>query len=176
MSYFVKNLVRDEYEKKFDGVKEFVVVNMTGISGVDNNILRGELKKKGIRMTVVKNSLMRLALQKMEMDGACSIFESGPCTVAYGGDSVVDVAKELVGWAKKIKAMEFRGAFVDGVAMDSEGAKALSKMPSRTELQGQVAQLVLSPGSNLAGALLGPGGVIAGCVKSLIEKLEKDAA
>jgi large subunit ribosomal protein L10 len=176
MSYFVKSLVRDEYESKFDGVKEFVVVNMTGTSGVNNNMLRGELKKKGIHMTVVKNSLMRLALQKMEMGGACSVFESGPCTVAYGGDSVVDVAKELVVWAKKIKTMEFRGAFVDGVVMDGEGAKALSKMPSRAELQGQVAQLILSPGSNLAGALLGPGGVIAGCVKSLIENLEKDAA
>lgn len=177
MSYFVKSLVRDEYESKFDGVKEFVVLNMTGTRGVDNNILRGELKKKGIRMMVVKNSLMRLALQKLEMgEAACSVFDSGPCTVAYGGDSVVDVAKELVSWSKKIKTMEFRGAFVDGVAMDGEGAKALSKMPSRAELQGQVAQLILSPGSNLAGALLGPGGVIAGCVKTVIEKLEKDAA
>jgi large subunit ribosomal protein L10 len=176
MSYFVKSLVRDEYEKKFDGVREFVVVNMTGISGVDNNLLRGELKKKGIHMTVVRNSLMRLALQNLQMDGARPIFESGPCTVAYGGDSVVDVAKELVDWSKKIKAMEMRGAFVDGVVLDGEGVKALSKMPNRAELQGQLVQLVLSPGSNLAGALLGPGGVIASCVKSVIEKLEKDAA
>lgn len=176
MSYFVKSLVRSEYERKFGGVNEFVVVNMTGISGVDNNILRGELKKKGIRMTVVKNSLMRLALQNLEMDGARSIFESGPCTVVYGGDSIVDVAKELVSLAKKMKVIEFKGAFVDGVVMGSDGVKELSKMPSRAELQGQVAQLILTPGSNLAGALLGPGGVIAGCVKSLIKKLEKDAA
>lgn len=176
MSYFVKSLVRDEYQEKFDGVKEFVVVNMTGTSGVDNNILRGELMKKGIHMTVVKNSLMRLALRKLELDGACAVFESGPCTVAYGGDSVVDVAKELVDWSKKIKTMEFRGAFVDGVVLDGSSVKDLSKMPNRAELQGQIVQLTLSPGSNLAGALLGPGGVIAGCVKSVIEKLEKDAA
>ncbi|MEN8127369.1 MAG: 50S ribosomal protein L10 [Planctomycetota bacterium] len=176
MSYFVKSLVQGEYEKKFDGVSEFVVIDTTGISGVDNNILRGQLKEKGIRMTVVKNSLMCLALQKLEMDSAASIFAAGPCTVAYGGDSVVDVAKELVSQAKNIKAIEFKGAFVDGTAMDGAGVKALSKMPSRAELQGQVAQLVLTPGSNVAGALLGPGGVIAGCVKSLIEKLEKDAA
>lgn len=176
MSYLVKSLVRDEYTKKFDGVKEFVVVNMTGTSGVDNNILRGELKKKGIRMTVVKNSLMCLALRNLQMDGACSIFESGPCTVAYGGDSAVDVAKELVNWSKKIKTLEFRGAYVDGIALDGAGAKELSKMPNRAELQGQVAQLILSPGARVAGALLGPGGVIAGCVKSVIEKHEKEAA
>jgi large subunit ribosomal protein L10 len=175
MSYFVKNLVQNEYEKKFDGVSEFIVIDTTGISGIDNNVLRGELLKKGIRMTVVKNSLMRLAMANMEMDNAGSIFESGPCTVVYGGDSVVDVAKEVVDWAKKIKDIKPKGAFVDGTVMASEGVKDLSKMPTRIELQGQVVQLVKSPGANVAGALLGPGGVIAGCVKSLIEKLEEAA-
>ena len=175
MSYLVKNLVQNEYEALFDGVSEFVVLDLTGVSGVDNNILRGELKKKGIRMTVVKNSLMCMALQKMEMDAACGIFATGPCTVAYGGDGVVDIAKEVVDWAKKIKAITPKGAYVDGVLMDASGVKELSKMPTRVELQGQVVQLALTPGANIAGALVGPGGVIAGCVESLIEKLEEAA-
>ena len=175
MSYLVKNLVQNEYEKMFGDVSEFVVVNLTGVSGVDNNILRGELKKKGIHMTVVKNSLMCLALQKLGMDAACGIFAAGPCTVAYGGDSVVDVAKEVIDWAKKIKAITPKGAYVDGTLMAGDGVKELSKMPTRVELQGQVVQLALTPGTNVAGALVGPGGVIAGCIESVIEKLEEAA-
>lgn len=175
MSYFVKNLVQSEYEKKFDGVSEFIVLDTTGISGIDNNILRGELKSKGIHMAVVKNSLMRLALKKQGMEDACAIFESGPCTVAYGGDSVVDVAKEIIDWTQKIKAIKPKAAYVDGTLMPGEGVKDLSKMPSRAELQGQVVQIFNSPGANVAGALVGPGSVIAGCVQSLIEKLEEAA-
>jgi large subunit ribosomal protein L10 len=175
MSYLVKNLVQNEYEKMFGDISEFVVVDLTGVSGVDNNILRGELKKKGIHMTVVKNSLMCLALQKLGMDVACGVFAAGPCTVAYGGDSVVDVAKEVVGWAKKIKAITPKGAYVDGMLMAGDGVKELSKMPTRVELQGQVVQIALTPGANVAGALLGPGGVIAGCIESVIEKLEEAA-
>ena len=175
MSYLVKNLVQNEYEKIFNDISEFVVVDLTGVSGVDNNILRGELKKKGIHMTVVKNSLMCLALQKLGMDAACGVFAAGPCTVAYGGDSVVDVAKEVVDWAKKIKAITPKGAYVDGMLMTGDGVKELSKMPTRVELQGQVVQLALTPGANVAGALLGPGGVIAGCIESVIEKLEEAA-
>ena len=175
MSYLVKNLVQNEYEKIFNDISEFVVVDLTGVSGVDNNILRGELKKKGIHMTVVKNSLMCLALQKLGMDAACGVFAAGPCTVAYGGDSVVDVAKEVVDWAKKIKAITPKGAYVDGLLMAGDGVKELSKMPTRVELQGQVVQLALTPGANVAGALLGPGGVIAGCIESVIEKLEEAA-
>ncbi|MHC4231111.1 MAG: 50S ribosomal protein L10 [Planctomycetota bacterium] len=175
MSYLVKNLVQNEYEKMFGDVSEFVVVDLTGVSGVDNNILRGELKKKGIHMTVVKNSLMCLALQKLGMDAACGIFAAGPCTVAYGGDSVVDVAKEVIDWGKKIKAITPKGAYVDGTLMAGDGVKELSKMPTRVELQGQVVQLALTPGTNVAGALVGPGGVIAGCIESVIEKLEEAA-
>ncbi|MHC4834641.1 MAG: 50S ribosomal protein L10 [Planctomycetota bacterium] len=175
MSYFVKNLVQSEYENLFDGVSEFVVVDLTGVSGVDNNILRGELKKKGIHMTVVKNSLMCLALKKMGMEKASDIFAAGPCTMVYGGDSVVDVAKEIIDWAKKVKDISPKGAYVDGTLMSGDDVKALSKMPTRAELHGQVAQIALTPGSNIAGAIVGPGGVIAGCLESLIEKLEEAA-
>lgn len=175
MSYFVKNLVQSEYEKKFEGIDSFVVIDTTGIAGVDNNVMRGELKKKGIRMTVVKNSLMRRMLTDREMSSACDIFQTGPCTVAYGGDSVVDVAKEMVDWAKKLEPVKLKGAYVDGSLMIGDKVKDLAKMPTRSELQGQVVQLTLSPGSNLAGAIVGPGGMIAGCLKSLIEKLEEAA-
>ena len=137
--------------------------------------VRGVLKSKGIKISVVKNQMMRRALDTLDLAAAASLFAAGPCTVAYGGDSVVDVAKELADWAKKLDAVEIRGAFVDGKAVDASGAKSLAKMKSRAELQGDIVMLANSPGSNLAGAIAGPGGVIAGCIESLIEKLEEAA-
>ncbi len=175
MSYFVKGLVQNEYKSKFADMGEFVVIDTTGVGGVDNNVMRGELKAQGIRLAVVKNSLMCSALKDMEMAAAADLFASGPCTVVYGGDSVVDVAKAIFDWSKKLKSIRLKGAYVDGVAMDGEGAIALSKMPSRVELQGQIVQLVKSPGARLAGAIAGPAGRIAGCIKSLVEKLEEAA-
>jgi hypothetical protein len=43
------------------------------------------------------------------------------------------------------------------------------------ELQGEIVVLAASPGRNLAGAIAGPAGAIAGCIKSLVEKLEEAA-
>ena len=175
MSYVVKGFIQNEYTQRFADTTEFVVIDTTGIGGVDNNVIRGELKEKGIRLTVVKNTLMRTALKEMDRPTAGDLFHGGPCTIAYGGDSVVDVAKELVNWAKKFDAITLKGAFVDGTVVNGEGVKDLAKMPSRAELQGQIVQLAQSPGANLAGAIIGPASRIAGCIKSLVEKLEEAA-
>ena len=176
MSSYMKGLLQAEYEGRFAEVGDFLVIETKGVGGNDNNEMRGDLKSKGIKLATVKNAMMRRALVTLEKKAAVELFEVGPCTVAYGGDSVVDVAKVIAEWSKKIEVLKIKGAFVDGEAMDSSAAGALSKMPSRGELQGTIVMLAKSPGARVAGALMGPGGIIAGCIEGLIEKLEKEAA
>lgn len=177
MSKYVKQLLQAEFEKRItdEHISDFLVVSTKCVGGVDNNVVRGGLKEKGINLLVVRNSLFRKALASCEMGAAAALFE-GPCAVVYGGDGVVDVTKELVEWAKKIPAIEIRGAYLEGTVLGSDKATDLSKMPSRVELQGEIVMLACSPGARLAGALAGPGSVIAGCIKAIVDKGEKEAA
>jgi large subunit ribosomal protein L10 len=177
MSKYVKQLLQSQLEEKVESeqIHDFMVVTTKGVGGVDNNVMRGALKEKGIRVLVVKNSLFRRVLRDRKMEDAIDLF-NGPCAVVYGGDSIVDVAKEAIDWAKKLPAFEIRGAFVDGSAYDKSGAEQLSRMPTRIELQGKIVSCVLSPGGVIGGALMGRAGVIAGCLKTLIDKAEKQAA
>ncbi|MFI4912631.1 MAG: 50S ribosomal protein L10 [Sedimentisphaeraceae bacterium JB056] len=175
MSKFVKELLQKEFETLFGDTNEFVVIDTDGVGGNDNNMMRGELSNKGIRLRVVRNSLMRKAMDDLDMPTAKDLFTDGPCTVAFGGDSVVDVAKEVVDWAKKIKAIELKGAYVDGELVLGKGVVDLSKMPNRAELQAQVVQIALTPGSNIAGAVTSPASNIAGCLKTIIDKGEEAA-
>lgn len=176
MSYAVKGLIQKEYDARFAGMTSFMVLKTIGINGVQNNKMRGELKKKNIRMMVVKNSLMRRTLDTLGLGKSGMLFDSGPCTVVFGGDNIVEVAKEIEPWLKKVKAIAIKGACIEGETLDAKQAVGVSKMPSRAELQGMVAGMALSPGARLAGAILSPGGAIAGCLKSIIEKQEKGAA
>ena len=61
---------------------------------------------------------------------------------------------------------------MEGEMLAAAEASDLAKMPGRRELHQQVVRLSLSPGARLAGALTGPAGVIAGCLRAIIDKAE----
>jgi len=171
MSRKIKELVQQELKSHFDGVNELIVVSLRGIDGNDNNVLRGELLQKQIRLRVVPNSLASRVFEGMDMGSIRDVL-SGPCAIAYGAENIVDLAKALIEWDKKLEKFEIKGGFLEGRTLDAAAAKDLAKMPSRAELQGQVVSLALAPGGRLVSQIGSPAGCLAGCVKALIEKLE----
>ncbi len=172
MSKLVKELIMQEYQQRFGDVESALVVDIRELDAIANNRLRSELGKKNIRVTVIRNSLAQKAFADSPLSALGPVL-NGPSALIYG-ESVIDVARELMEWARKIKAMVLKGAVLDGELFEgAKGVERLSTFPTREEAQGQCVQLVLSPGASLVGAVTGPGGQLVSILKSIEEKLEK---
>lgn len=176
MSKPIKELIIEDYKKRFNDLDGALILDIRGVTANDTNDLRLELQKKKIRVTVIKNTLAKKAFTGTSLENLGAALE-GPSALAYGAESVVDVARELVEWAKKIKQLTLKGAVLDGTYYAGEkGVKQLSSFPTREEAQATIVQLVLSPGGSVVGAATAPGANILGIVKEIQERLEKGQA
>jgi len=174
MSKTVKGMAERELKARFEGIEECVVVSLRGVGGTENNDMRRELCERDIRITVVKNSLARRAFRGLGQE-ALGEYLSGPSAIAYGSDSIIDLVKALMDLDKKLYSFEIKGSLLEGKVLDQASTVALSKLPNRAELQGSVVMLASAPGARLVSAVGSPAGAIAGCLKTLIENLEKAA-
>jgi large subunit ribosomal protein L10 len=172
MSKRVKSMVIEEIQRRLGDARDLLVVDTSLLDGVTANRVRLALQAKGVKLLTVKNTLAQQALRRAGVSGLDGLL-TGPSTLVWGGEDIVQLSKEITKWAKEIEKFQIKGGAVDGQPLDSQGVDELSKSPSRLELIGQIAGLLLSPGARLAAALLGPGGTIAGQLKTLSEAGEE---
>ena len=171
MSKAIKQMQMDDLKSTFGTVRDMVLLNVVGLGAIPENQLRLGLRKKGIRLQTVKNSLAR----KVFADLGLSVTSGwqGATTVVWGGNSIADLSKELEGLIKKHdKYIKVKTAVADGQEV---GFDVALKMPTREQAIGQVIALALSAGSRLLGAILSPGGQLASQIKTLSEKKEEAA-
>ncbi|MBC8523462.1 50S ribosomal protein L10 [PVC group bacterium] len=172
MSKPVKEMIVTQYKRRFDGITSGLLIDIRGIEANTNNELRVDLLKNDIHITVLKNSLAKTAFQDTELEGFTDYLE-GPSALAFGGNSVVEVARNLVDWAKKIKKLELKAAVLDGEFFEgADGVKRLSDFPTKEEAQSIVVQLLLSPAGNVIKAATNPGSMVVGVVKEMTSMLK----
>jgi large subunit ribosomal protein L10 len=138
--------------------------------------LRSNLRKKGMKMKVAKNTLIKRALDQAGIKGLEKHLV-GPTAVIFSDDQdPMAPAKALVEFHKANEGMlPVKVVSIDGAAYPGTQLAALAKMPGKRELQASVVSLALGPGQKIAGIIKGPGAAIAGQVKAQIEKLEGGA-
>src|SRR5437899_9589633 len=95
MSKQVKDLITNELSNRLKDVDGVAVINPRGINAIKNNLIRRRLREKGLRMTVVKNTLARRATKGGKIEGFDKLLD-GPSAVIYGKASISTIARALL--------------------------------------------------------------------------------
>jgi large subunit ribosomal protein L10 len=180
MSKVIKQMEMDALRGSLEGVRDLVVLSITGLSCQSDHNLRSALRKKNIRLRVVKNSLTRRVFGELGLAAdEGSPFWTGPTALAWGANSAAELAQAInseltapkTGAQYKDKVAK-KGALVDGQPVTFE---AMLKMPTRAEALGRIVTLALSPASRIVGALLGPASKVASQVNTIKDREEPAA-
>ena len=169
MSKRIKDMITTDVVNRIGDARDFLVINSSRLDAFTQNTLRLKFREKKISALTVKNTLAKLALGKLGVHGLNQFLE-GPSTLVWGSSDVVALSKEITKWAKDLKLLEIKGGSVEGQAISPTEVESLSKSPGRLELIGMIVGLALSPGANVAAAVLGAGGTLAGQIKSIADK------
>lgn len=151
MANELKELVVKEMISGYRNADNYLVVGYQGIKALEFDQLRRDLRKKKICLEIVKNSLAAIAFKEMGVTGIVDLLK-GPSAIVTGGDDPVVLAKETVGWSKKIPFLSLRGGFVDRAAISLDDINNLAKLPSMPVLHLQIITGINAPIAGVASA------------------------
>jgi large subunit ribosomal protein L10 len=169
MSRFIKEKIVERYQTRFRDVSDVAVVSTKGVDVHRMTALRSALRAKGIRALTVQNRLGKRALESTGLAAVGTLLR-GPSTLIWGGEGIVDLAKALASEAKTIAKLEIRGGVSGGQVLSKADIEALSRLPGRGELIGQVVARAIGQASRVAAQVLAMGGRLAAQVREVEKK------
>ena len=172
MSQRIKKVVQNALKDDFEGVEDMLIVSVAGVDAITDGRIRASLQEKNMRLRVVKNRLASRVFRDLGMEVVADQL-AGPSAVIWGGESIVDLAKEIAEFDKNNEAFKIRGGAADGKGLSPNDVEVLSKIPGKDELIGLIAGQLIASGARVAGMVMSPGGQVAGQVQSLAEREEE---
>jgi large subunit ribosomal protein L10 len=124
-------------------------VDYRGISVPQAAELRAKLREADTRFTIVKNTLTERAADQANAEELKSLLE-GPTALAFVRGDAAAAAKAIADYARATDLLPFKGGLMDGAALSPDEIRAISRLPSREVLYGQLVGVIAHPISGLA--------------------------
>jgi large subunit ribosomal protein L10 len=151
-----------------------VVAHYSGLTVVQMQNLRKQMKLAGASLKVAKNRLAKIALEGSDVASIAPLLK-GPTVIAYSGDPVA-APKVAVDFAKGHEKFVILGGAMGKTALDMNGVKALAALPSLDQLRATIIGLVQAPATKIAQVVSAPAAKVARVVQAYASKSETSEA
>lgn len=168
-----KQLQINAIASSIDGTPNFYLADISGLNAEVTFKLRKACHKKGIKLAVVKNSLLKKALDTLEADYS-EVYDTLKGSTSIMFSEVGNAPAKLIAeFNKKHDKPVLKAAYVEeSIYVGADQLPMLVEIKSKDELLGEIIGLLQSPATNVISALKAQGGNIAGILQTLAEKGE----
>ena len=152
--------------QRLRSAKLAIITEYRGLSVAQITRLRREIRHASGEYQVIKNTLVRRALQGTVFGDLEKLLE-GPNGWVFAYDDPVVLSKALVKFADDNDKLRIKGGVFEGRFMDTAGVKLLSQMPSKPELQAKLLAMMNAPATQLVRLIQEPGARVVRLIESL---------
>ncbi len=169
-----KSQIVEDLSERLSSAGVVYLADLAGMNADSTSKLRRMCANKEVKLQVVKNTLLKMAMEKVEGRDYSELNE-----VLKGNTSVMTAemgnvpAKLIKEFRKKTDKPVLKGAWVEEtVYLGDTQLDTLASLKSKNELIADVIMLLESPAKNVISALNSSGSTISGIVKTLSERSE----
>ena len=166
-----KSKAIEELTAQLAGSNVVYVADISGLNATVTSDLRRACFKAGIKLEVVKNTLLAKAMESSDNNyGELPTILKGNTSILISdnGNAPAKIIKEF---RRRSDKPVLKGAYIhEAVFIGDNQLDALVSLKSKNEVIGEIIGLLQSPAKNVVSALKSGGGKIAGILKTLSEK------
>ena len=166
-----KNIIINDLAEKIKEYPHFYLTDVSELNAEDTSALRRKCFENEIMLIVVKNTLLKIALENSggDFQELYPLLEQ-PTSIMFSNTGNVP-AKLIKEFRKKHDKPVLKAAFVEeGLYIGDEKLETLVGIKSKDELISDVIMLLQSPVKNVISALQSGRNIISGVVKTLVDR------
>ncbi len=155
------------YSEHLENASAVIFTDFRGSTVSQINGLRAQLKEADTGYMVVKNRLLRLALERNGVTAELDGLLDGPNAVAFIGEDIgrgVSALKDSLRGLDEV--IEIKGGILEQSVLDAAGAAALSELPTREEMLAKLLATIIAPATQLVRVVNEPGASMARVLKA----------
>lgn len=170
-AYLVQELT--ERIKEYNGL---FVTSYLGLSSENLSSLRRECHKADSRFMVVKNRILKIALENAGFEVSEDVQKvlKESTAVAFTKEDAVQVAKLLIKFGDDKGLPKVKGGYVEGNWFNEDRVVQFSKLPSREVLLGKLVGALQGPLYSLVSVLSAPQRNLVYCLKAIADKKQSE--
>ncbi|PAZ00735.1 MAG: 50S ribosomal protein L10 [Spartobacteria bacterium AMD-G4] len=160
-----KTLIVSDIREKLQASPYLLIVDFTGMKVPHFESLRTRLADAGARISVVRNTFLRIAATELKMPELSDLL-AGQTAMVTGDTDICAAAKVLKTFAAEFKKPTVRAGVLDNAALSADQVAVLADLPSKDVLRAKLLGLLQTPASQFVRVLNEPAASLARVLKA----------
>lgn len=158
------------YVDMLERARGVVITEYRGMTMKQLDDLRGKLREKGAHFTVTKNTLLKIALDRVGM-GVPEELLSGPVALAVAFEDLPATIKAVLDYADDSEIMVVKGGILGESVVDAKQLDAISELPPLEVLRAQLIGMTTMPLTQFVGLIEEPGRQVVAVIQAATDGL-----